>query len=155
MHFKCFMWICMRKLHAEYQIATDAHDWCQIVFSCNVPKFIPKYWTTKTLSQFFGWSVRTFAQYIFSAIWHREARHLAMRKHDENGILILYCTRFVPKVRGLPSKLTFLLSDCNEIRLQVISDAMRTRCFRYFRKTGSPSHNFSKGYVFCFCFSKM
>ena len=28
-------------------------------------------------------------------------------------------------------------------KLQVISDAMRTPCFRYFRKNGSPSHNFS------------
>ena len=27
--------------------------------------------------------------------------------------------------------------------LQVISDAMRTQCFRSFRKIGSPSHNFS------------
>ena len=63
-HFKGFTCIRMRKLHAERQIPADAHDWCQIVFSFNVRKFIPKYWTTKQLSQFFGWSVRTLAQYI-------------------------------------------------------------------------------------------
>ena len=62
-HFKDFMCIRMRKLHAECQIPADAHDWCQIVFSFNVPIFIPKYWTTKQLSQFFGWSVRTLALY--------------------------------------------------------------------------------------------
>ena len=63
-HFKGFMYIRMRKLHAERQIPADAHDWCQIVFSFNVPKFIAKCWTTNQLSQFFGWSVRTLAQYI-------------------------------------------------------------------------------------------
>ena len=62
--FKGFLCLRMRKLNAECQIPADAHDWCQIVFSLNVPKFIQKYWTTKTLSQFFGWSVRTLAQYI-------------------------------------------------------------------------------------------
>ena len=62
-HFKGFVCLCMRKLHAKCQIPADAHNWCQIVFSLNVPKFIPKYWTTKTLSQFLGWSVRTLAQY--------------------------------------------------------------------------------------------
>ena len=52
-HFKGFMGILMRILQAECQIPAEAHDWCQIVFSFNVPKFIPKYWTTKQLSQFF------------------------------------------------------------------------------------------------------
>ena len=64
--FKGFVCLRMRKLHAEGQIPADAHDWCQIVFSLNVPKFIPKYWTTKKLSQFLGWSVRTLAQYTSS-----------------------------------------------------------------------------------------
>ena len=32
MHFKGFMSIHMRKLHAECQIPADVHDWCQIVF---------------------------------------------------------------------------------------------------------------------------
>ena len=63
-HFKGFMCICMRKLHAQCQIPADAQDLCETVFLFNVPKFIPKYWTTKQLSQFFGWSVRTLAQYI-------------------------------------------------------------------------------------------
>ena len=27
------MCICMRKLHEEYQVPADAHDWCQTVFS--------------------------------------------------------------------------------------------------------------------------
>ena len=62
-HFKGYINIRMRKLHAECQIPADEHDWCQIVFSLAVPKFVPKYWTTKTLSQFLGWSVRTLAQY--------------------------------------------------------------------------------------------
>ena len=42
-HFKGFVCLRMRKLHAECQIPADSHDWCQIVFSLNVPKFIPKY----------------------------------------------------------------------------------------------------------------
>ena len=41
-HFKGFMCIRMRKLHAECQMPADAHDWCH-----------PKYWTTKQLSHFF------------------------------------------------------------------------------------------------------
>ena len=65
-HFKDFVCLRMHKLHAECQIPADAHDWCQIVFQLNDPKFIPKYWTTKTLSQFLGWSVRTLAQYIYA-----------------------------------------------------------------------------------------
>ena len=68
MHFKGFVCLCMRKLHAECQIPADAHNWCQIVFSLNVPKVIPKYWTTKTLSQFLGWLVRTLAQYTNTRI---------------------------------------------------------------------------------------
>ena len=62
-HFKGFVCFRMRKLHAEFQIPADAHVWCQTVFSSNVPKLILKYWTTKTVSQFLGWSVRTLAQY--------------------------------------------------------------------------------------------
>ena len=38
--FKGFMCIRMRKLYAECQIPADAYDWCQIVFSFNVPKFV-------------------------------------------------------------------------------------------------------------------
>ena len=64
MHFKGFVCLRMHKLHAECQIPSDAHDWCYIVFALNVPKLIPKYWTTKTLSQFLGWSIRSLAQYI-------------------------------------------------------------------------------------------
>ena len=58
-HFKGFMCVRMRKLHAKRQIPADAHDGCEIVFWLNIPKFCPKYWTTKTLSQFLWWSVRT------------------------------------------------------------------------------------------------
>ena len=43
LHFKGFACLRMRKPHAEYKISADAHDRCQIVFSLNVPKFIPKY----------------------------------------------------------------------------------------------------------------
>ena len=75
MHFKGFVCLRMRKLHAECQIPADAHDWCQFVFSFNVPKFIPKYWTTKTLLQFLGWSVRTLAQYtMYCVCWNRAAQ---------------------------------------------------------------------------------
>ena len=63
MHFKGFVYLRMRKLNAVSQIPADAHDWCQMVLSFNVPKFIPKYWTIKQLSQLFVWSVRTLAQY--------------------------------------------------------------------------------------------
>ena len=35
-----------------------------------------------------------------------------------------------------------LIQVCTSL-LYLISDAMRTRCFCYFRKTGSPSHNVS------------
>ena len=38
-HFKGLMCIRMHKLHAECQIPADAHNWCQIVFSFNIPKF--------------------------------------------------------------------------------------------------------------------
>ena len=51
-HFKGFMCKHMRKRHAECQISADAHDWCQSVLSFNVPKFIPKYWTTKNITIF-------------------------------------------------------------------------------------------------------
>ena len=54
MHFKDFMCVRMRKLHTECQIPADAHGWCQIVFSFNAPNFIPKYWTTKSLSKCLG-----------------------------------------------------------------------------------------------------
>ena len=54
-HFKDFMRIRMRKLQEERQVPADAHDWCQIVFSFNVPKFVSKYLTTKQLSQIFGY----------------------------------------------------------------------------------------------------
>ena len=66
MHFKGFMWIRMRKLHEEHQVPADAHDWCQTVFPFNIPKFISKYLTTKQLSRFFWWLVRTLAQYIMT-----------------------------------------------------------------------------------------
>ena len=65
-HLKGFICIHMRKLHVECQIPADEHDWCQIVLSLIVPKFVPKYWTTKKLSQFLGWSVRTLAQYTYT-----------------------------------------------------------------------------------------
>ena len=70
LHFKNFMCISMRKLHEKRQVEADAYGWirCQIAFSFNVPKFISKYLTTKQLSQMFGWSVRTLAQYILIGI---------------------------------------------------------------------------------------
>ena len=34
---------CMRKLQEERQVPADAHDWCQIAFSFNVPKIVSKY----------------------------------------------------------------------------------------------------------------
>ena len=58
-HFKCF--VCT---HAQPACRMPDSRWWQIVFSLNDPKYIPKYSTTKTLSQFLGWSVRTLAQYI-------------------------------------------------------------------------------------------
>ena len=62
-HFKGFMCIRMRKLHEKCQVPADAHNWCQIVFTFNVPKSVSKYLTTKQLLQILGWSVRTLAQY--------------------------------------------------------------------------------------------
>ena len=41
-HFKGFMCIHMRKLHAECQIPADAYDRCEIVLSFNYPKFSAK-----------------------------------------------------------------------------------------------------------------
>ena len=76
-HFKCFMCIHMRKLHAECQIPADEQGWCQIVFSFDVPKFIPKYSMTKTWSQFLGWSVRTLAQYIIKSVCHSTKQNYA------------------------------------------------------------------------------
>ena len=71
-HFKGFICIRMRKLHEERQIPADAHEWCQIVFSFNVPKVVSKYLTTKQLSQICRWSVRTLAQYTCSVIFSRQ-----------------------------------------------------------------------------------
>ena len=62
-HFNGFMCIRIRKLHAEYQNQADACDWSLIVLSFSVPNVIRKKSATKKLSQLFGWSVRTLAQY--------------------------------------------------------------------------------------------
>ena len=42
-HFKSFMWICMRKLHEECQILANVRDRCQIMFWYDIPKAILKY----------------------------------------------------------------------------------------------------------------
>ena len=74
------MCIRMRKLHEERQIPADAHDWCQIAFSFNVPKFISKYLTTKQLSQIFGWSIRTLAQYNIKQIFRKSESPLIIKR---------------------------------------------------------------------------
>ena len=40
------MCIRLRKLHEDHQIPADAHDWCQTVFSFNIPKYVSKYLTS-------------------------------------------------------------------------------------------------------------
>ena len=69
-HLNGFMCICMRKLHAESQIQTDAHCWCQIVFSLNVPKFIPKYWTKKHYRNIWGDRLELWPSiYLINLVW--------------------------------------------------------------------------------------
>ena len=59
--------------HAQTARRTPGSGWCtrliQTVFSFISPKFVSKCLTTKQLSRFFGWSVRTLAQYMLETIW--------------------------------------------------------------------------------------
>ena len=52
MHFKGFVCLRMRKLHAEWQIPADAHDWCQTVFSLS--KILSKILNDKNIIAIFG-----------------------------------------------------------------------------------------------------
>ena len=83
--FKSFleMYIRMHKLHEERQVSADAHSWCQISFSFSVPKFVSKYLTTKQLSQIFGWSVRTLAQYTLNITGLTVCRHKITKETDK------------------------------------------------------------------------
>ena len=56
----------------------------------------------------------------------------AIFSENAHKLCIFTTTRFVPKVRGLPSKVSFLFSDFHEIRLNVA--LMSNKFFDIFNK---------------------